>query len=141
MPTRAAPNDPSRAAVYAGVTAAILALALLFWFAFSYVLLLFLGVLLAILLRAPTDWLARRTGMRDGFALALVCLLLAALLGAVGYFFGTTIAAQTAELSSRLPGSSSRCSIGCAPRRGASACSRSPPAASRSTRRRWPARR
>jgi predicted PurR-regulated permease PerM len=103
MPTRAAPNDPSRAAVYAGVAAAILALALLFWFAFTYVLLLFLGSLLAILLRAPTDWLARRTGMRDGFALALVCLLLAALLGAVGYFFGTTIAAQTAELSSRLP--------------------------------------
>lgn len=103
MPTRAAPHDPSRAAVYAGVAAAILALALLFWFAFTYVLLLFFGALLAILLRAPTDWLVRRTRMPDGLALALVCLLLVALLGAVGYFFGTQIAAQTAELSTRLP--------------------------------------
>jgi predicted PurR-regulated permease PerM len=102
MPTRAT-DDPSRAAVYAGVAVAIVALSLLFWFAFTYVLLLFFGALLAVLLRAPTDWLVRRTGMRDGLALAAVGVTLAALLGGVGYFFGKTIAAQTVELSTRLP--------------------------------------
>lgn len=102
MPTRAAP-DPSRAAVYAGVAVLVVGLALLFWFAFKYVLLVFFGALLAVLLRAPTDWLVRRTGMRDGLALAAVGLAGVAVLAAAGYFFGTTIAAQTVELGSRIP--------------------------------------
>ncbi len=101
MATRAA--DPSRAAVYAGMAVLVLALALLFGFAFTYVLLLFFGALLAILLRSPTNWIVRRTGMRDGLALALVGLSVLALLGGIGYFFGKTIAEQTIELSSRLP--------------------------------------
>jgi predicted PurR-regulated permease PerM len=102
MPTGAA-HDPSRAAVYAGVAVLVVALVLLLWFAFTYVLLVFFGALLAVLLRAPTDWLVRRTGMRDGLALGAVGLSILALLGAAGYFFGKTIAAQTGELASRLP--------------------------------------
>jgi predicted PurR-regulated permease PerM len=95
--------DPSRAAVHAAVTALIVALALLLWFAFTYVLLVFFGALLALLLRAPTDWLAARTGMRDGLALAIVGVLVVLALGGVGYFFGSAIAAQSSELATRLP--------------------------------------
>lgn len=95
--------DPSRAATYAAIAVLIVALVLLLWFALTYVLLVFFGALLALLLRAPTDWLARRTRLPEGAALALVGVTLAALLGAVAYFFGQTIAAQTMELAARLP--------------------------------------
>jgi predicted PurR-regulated permease PerM len=87
----------------AAIAVFFVALALLLWFAFKYVLLVFLGTLLAILLRAPTDWIARRTGLREGYALALVGLAFVGLLGIAGYFFGTTLAAQTVELGTRLP--------------------------------------
>jgi predicted PurR-regulated permease PerM len=103
MPAARSPADPSRAAVYAGIAALVVALALLFGFAFTYVLLVFLGALLAILLRAPADWIARRTGLPEGIALALVGVTLLGLLGVAGYFFGTTLAAQTAELGARIP--------------------------------------
>jgi len=103
MPTQARAADPSRAAAYAAIAALVVALALLLWFAFTYVLLVFFGSLLALLLRAPTDWIVRRTGLRDGVALALVGVALAAALAGVGYFFGHTLAAQTTELAARLP--------------------------------------
>jgi predicted PurR-regulated permease PerM len=95
--------DPSRAATYAAIAVLIVALVLLLWFALTYVLLVFFGALIALLLRAPTDWLVRRTALPDGAALAIVGVVLAAVLGAVGYFFGQTIASQTMELVARLP--------------------------------------
>jgi predicted PurR-regulated permease PerM len=60
-------------------------------------------VLLALLLRAPANWLAARTPLPPGAALAVVGLLLLALLGTGGYFFGKAVAEQTIELSVRLP--------------------------------------
>jgi len=102
MPS-AAKADPSRAATYVAIAVLIVALVLLLWFALTYVLLVFFGALLALLLRAPTDWLVRRTGLPDGVALALVGVALVAVLGAVGVFFGQAIAGQTLELAARLP--------------------------------------
>jgi predicted PurR-regulated permease PerM len=96
-------GDPSRAAAYAAIAALVAALALLAWHALTYVLLAFVGVLLALLLRAPADWLVARTRLPGGLALALVGALLLGLLGGAGYFFGHAVAEQTAQLGTRLP--------------------------------------
>lgn len=93
----------SRALVYASVAAAVAALALLLWYALPYLLLVFFGALLALLVRAPALWLARKTGMRPGLALALVALALLAVLAGGGYFLGHAIASQSLELGERLP--------------------------------------
>jgi predicted PurR-regulated permease PerM len=94
----------SQALVYSSAAALVAVLVFLLWYALDYVLLAFLGVLLALLLRAPANWLARRTGLAPGIALVLVALGLLALLGAGGYFFGNAVADQAVQLSERLPG-------------------------------------
>lgn len=93
----------SRALVYASVAAAVLAGALLLWYALPYLLLVFLGVLIALLLRAPANWLARKTSMRPGLALGIVALSILGLLGAGTYFLGQAVASQSLELGERLP--------------------------------------
>ena len=93
----------SRALVYASVAAAVIAAALLLWAALPYLLLVFFGVLLALLVRAPANWLARKTGWRPGLALALVAAMLLAVLAAGGYFLGHAVAMQSLELGERLP--------------------------------------
>jgi predicted PurR-regulated permease PerM len=94
----------SRALVYSSVAALVAVLVFLLWYALDYVLLAFLGVLLALLLRAPANGLARRARLAPAIALVLVALGLLALLGAGGYFFGNAVADQALELSERLPG-------------------------------------
>jgi predicted PurR-regulated permease PerM len=78
-------------------------LLVLIWYAIDVVLLAFIGVLLAILLRAPADWLVQRSGMREGWALALVGVVLLALLAGVALLFGRGIAVQALQLVERIP--------------------------------------
>ena len=92
-----------RALVYVGIAVAVVVILVLLWYAIDVVFLAFLGVLLAILIRAPADWLSRRTGLREGWSLALVGALLAASLIGTGTLFGRGIAAQSIELTSRIP--------------------------------------
>src|SRR5688572_11172964 len=65
-------DTAQRALVYVAIAVAVVIVLVLIWYAIDVVLLAFIGVLLAILLRAPADWLSARTGMREGWALALV---------------------------------------------------------------------
>jgi predicted PurR-regulated permease PerM len=76
---------------------------LLLWYAIDVLLLLFIAVLLAVLLRAPADWLAQRTGWSEGFTLTLVILLLVALLSAAVFLFGRAVATQSWQLTEQLP--------------------------------------
>jgi predicted PurR-regulated permease PerM len=92
-----------RALVYVGVAVAVVVVLVLLWYAIDVVFLAFIGVLLAILLRAPADWLSRRSGLREGWSLALVGALLAALLIGGGALFGRGIALQSVQLTSRIP--------------------------------------
>jgi len=62
----------------------LIVLLLAIWFAREVLLLALAGVLLAIILRTVTDWLARLLHLRTGIALALTCVLA---LVAVGLFF------------------------------------------------------
>ena len=92
-----------RALVYVGVAVSVVVVLVLLWYAIDVVFLAFIGVLLAILLRAPADWLSRRAGLREGWSLALVLALLAVLLIGTGVMFGRGIAAQSIELTARIP--------------------------------------
>lgn len=91
------------ALVYVGIAVAVVIALVLLWYAVDVVLLAFIGILAAILLRAPADWLAARFGWREGAALALVgCVLLALLVGG-GVLFGRGIAAEALALVDRIP--------------------------------------
>jgi len=75
----------------------------LLWYAFDVLLLAFIGILVAILLRAPADWLAARTRLSPNWALAIVRVVVFGALGVLITVFGRTVAVQTLELVDRLP--------------------------------------
>lgn len=96
-------DTAQRALVYVGVAVAVVILLVLIWYALDVVLLAFIGVLIAILLRAPADRLVQHTGMREGWALALVGAVALALLAGLAVLFGRGVAAQALQLVDRLP--------------------------------------
>ena len=96
-------DTAQHALVYVGIAVAVVVVLVLLWYAIDVVLLAFVGVLLAILLRAPADWLAQRYGWREGWALALIGALLLVLLVAGGVLFGRGILAQALALIDRIP--------------------------------------
>ena len=91
------------ALVYVGIGVAIVVLLVLLWYAIDVFLLLFIGALLAVLLRAPADWLAVRTGWSEGATLALVIAALAVLLTVVAVLFGRVVVDQSWQLTQQLP--------------------------------------
>jgi predicted PurR-regulated permease PerM len=96
-------DTAQRALVYVAVAVAVVIVLVLIWYAIDVVLLAFIGVLLAILLRAPADWLSARTGLREGWALGLVGVLVLALLAAVAVLFGRGVVGQALQLADRIP--------------------------------------
>ncbi len=96
-------DTAQHALVYVGVAVAVVVILVVLWYAIDVVLLAFIGVLAAILLRAPADWLAARFGWREGWSLALVCVLLLALLVGGAVLFGRGIASQALALIDRIP--------------------------------------
>ena len=96
-------DTAQRALVWVGIALAVVVVLVLVWYGLDVVLLAFLGVLLAILLRAPADWLTRKTGLRTGWTLAFVCLVLLAVLSIGGFLFGQQLVEQSAGLSQRVP--------------------------------------
>lgn len=93
----------SRASHTALATVLMLAAFALLWFLFDVLLLAFAAVLLAVVIRAPTDWLQRRTPLPSGVALALVLVAIVALLTAAGWLLGGAITQQVGELVEQLP--------------------------------------
>jgi predicted PurR-regulated permease PerM len=91
------------ALVYVGVAVTVVVILVLLWYAIDVVLLAFIGVLLAILLRAPADWLRSRTGLSEGWSLAVVGLVFLALLVIGAVLFGRGIATQALQLVERIP--------------------------------------
>ena len=96
-------DTAQHALVYVGIAVAVVVVLVLLWYAIDVVLLAFVGVLLAILLRAPADWLAERFGWRESWALGLVGALLILLLVVGGILFGRGILAQALALIDRIP--------------------------------------
>lgn len=87
-------------------TAIVLALVLLLiilWFAQNALLVAFAGVLLAITLRIPTDWLSERTGLPERWSLAVTVLAVLIVLVTLGIFFAPHVAEQAHQLTRELP--------------------------------------
>jgi predicted PurR-regulated permease PerM len=72
-------------------------------YAFQFFLLIFGSILLAVLLRAGTNWLKDKTGMADGLALGIVFLLSLGVIVAGIWLLVPTIAAQIDEMRETLP--------------------------------------
>jgi predicted PurR-regulated permease PerM len=70
---------------------------------FDVLLLFFAGVLLAVLFRAPTDSLARATGLDPRVALVLVLVALATLFGLAFWLVGQSVAQELESVWKRLP--------------------------------------
>jgi predicted PurR-regulated permease PerM len=96
-------DTAQHALVNVGIGVSVVVLLVLLWYAIDVFLLLFIGIFLAVLLRAPADWLAAHTGWSDGVTLGLVIFVLAALVAVSGFFFGRTIVDQSWELTRQLP--------------------------------------
>lgn len=73
------------------------------WLASHVFLVFFAGVLLAILLRLPVDWLQAHTRLGEGAALAATLLGLAGLLVLFGWLFAVPVGGQVEQLASALP--------------------------------------
>lgn len=93
----------SRILVAVGVTVAVLSLLALLWFAVDMLLLVFAGILVAVLLRAPADWLAGHTPLSGGWSVGVVIVALALLLWGGGVLMTTPVMDQFNTLSTMLP--------------------------------------
>jgi predicted PurR-regulated permease PerM len=72
-------------------------------FAFHFILVVFAGILLAVLLDGLTGQLRARVSMPHGAALAVVLITLLALIGGFVWLIGPQVVAQGQELQERLP--------------------------------------
>lgn len=75
----------------------------LMWFASDVFLVLFAGILMAVLLRAPTNWLVRRTGISQALALGATITVLALSLFVMVSLFARPLAEQIGQLIETLP--------------------------------------
>jgi predicted PurR-regulated permease PerM len=96
-------DTAQHALVYVGIAVAVVVVLVLLWYAIDVVLLAFVGVLAAILLRAPADWISERFGWREGWSLALVAVVLLGVLAGGGVLFGRGILGQALALVDRIP--------------------------------------
>jgi predicted PurR-regulated permease PerM len=91
-----------RAAAAAGIGVLAVALALAVWAASHVLLLIFGGVLLAVLLRALAATLSERSGLSVRWSLIVVVLALAAVLGSAGWYLSAELYGQFDELGRSL---------------------------------------
>jgi predicted PurR-regulated permease PerM len=92
-----------RVLIAGGILIALGGLVLFVWFAVQVLLLIFAGVLLAILLRSAADWLGARTGFSAGTSLAVVLLLILVALSAFGWAVAPQVAEQVEQLTVTVP--------------------------------------
>jgi len=92
-----------RTLIVLGLTVATILLASVFVLAVNVFLVLFAGILIAVLLRAPTDWLTRHAPIPQGAALTLVGIAAASLIGLIIWLYATPMSEQLAQLSETLP--------------------------------------
>ena len=96
-----------RTRTVANVVIAVLAV-LLVIFVSEIVLLLFAAILIAVLLRALAEPLAKRVGIPQRWAVVIVVMLLALSFSAIGWLIAPSIGEQVSELRSALPTSLQR---------------------------------
>ena len=85
------------------MVAAVVAFALLLWALQAALLVVFAGIVIAVLLQALARPLQRRLGMPHGWALLVVAVTLAVVMGMAAFAMGGEIRAQVADLTARIP--------------------------------------
>lgn len=80
----------------------------LIWYASDVFLVLFAGILIAVLLRAPTNWLVEHGKLRESAALTISISALALFIVLLIYLFAVPMAEQMGQLLETLPRSASR---------------------------------
>ncbi|HYD63689.1 MAG TPA: AI-2E family transporter [Noviherbaspirillum sp.] len=78
------------------------------WYASDVFLVLFAGILIAVLLRAPTNWLVERGKLREGAALALSIAGFVLIIALLVYVFAFPMTEQVGQLLETLPRSMAR---------------------------------
>ena len=96
-------DTAQHALVYVAVAVTAVIVLVLLWYAIDVVLLAFVGILLAILLRAPADWLSERFGLSERWSLAIVGVVTLVLVVSAAALFGRGVVAQSAQLVDRIP--------------------------------------
>lgn len=86
-----------------GLTVAILVLGLVVWQSIHVLLLVFAGILAALLLRTLSGWLSQLTGMPDGASVGVVLLLLIALFAGFGWMVAPKLSDQLGRLQEQIP--------------------------------------
>lgn len=81
----------------------IVTIALLAWQIVDVLLLVFGAILLAVMLRRSADWMAERTPLPEGWALAAVVLGSIVVLGLCGWMFGAQVSGQFDQLVKVVP--------------------------------------
>jgi predicted PurR-regulated permease PerM len=81
----------------------IVTIALLAWQIVDVMLLVFGAILLAVMLRRSADWMAERTPLPEGWALAAVVLGSIIVLGLCGWMFGAQVSGQFDQLVKVVP--------------------------------------
>ncbi|HEY0137640.1 MAG TPA: AI-2E family transporter, partial [Nannocystis sp.] len=97
---RTSRDDLVSALLRVGLIALLLLLA---WWLVDVLLLTFAGVLIAVFLRAPADWLASRTKLSGNLSIAIVFVVLTLVLGGAGFAMAPEIGRQVDELTQRVP--------------------------------------
>lgn len=92
-----------RVLVVLGLTGALVLVTLIVWSGVSALLVTFAGVLLAVFLRGLACMAMRWTGIGQGLALAIVCIILLAVLGIGGLLLANPLQEQYATLIDELP--------------------------------------
>lgn len=101
--TRATLAFAQRVLVATCVVVSVLIVLIFIWFAADLFMLVFAAILVSILLRTLTDFVTRKTGMGQGFALILVSLGLVALIAITAWLVTGRIGTQVAQLRLQLP--------------------------------------
>lgn len=91
-----------------GVVTATILLLIILWEIVQVLLLIFAGILLAILLRGMSSWVSRLTKLPIGWSLLLVVLVVMAVIGASFWRLTPSVASQINELLDQLPKSVAR---------------------------------
>ncbi|GAB3550180.1 AI-2E family transporter [Noviherbaspirillum agri] len=89
--------------IRATVVAAVALITLLILYASEIFLVVFAGMLLAILFRAMSNWIARWTGLADKWATAIALLTPFLLLGLFFWYIAPDVSDQASELADRVP--------------------------------------
>jgi predicted PurR-regulated permease PerM len=82
--------------------ATVAAICLVVWLLSDLVLVVFLAILIAVMLRGVSNWTSRRTGVNERLMLAIVSITWTAALLALLYYIGPKLLAQSQDLLGRL---------------------------------------